>query len=88
MNILDLTAAEQSAELERRARMVCSVLHGDRRADLLVTRDDMERIGPAGCVTFPAMVSTAPLWTLYLPVAQVMLDDEIRRAEKAMGGEE
>lgn len=82
MDILALTAAQQDAELERRARLICGVLHGGHRGNLLVTRDDLERIGPAGCVTFPAMVSTTPLWTLYLPVAQVLLDDEIRRRER------
>jgi hypothetical protein len=85
VNILAMNPADQDAELERRARLICGVLHGGRhRPDLLVTRGDLERIGPAGCVVFPPMISTTPLWTLYLPVAQTLLDDEIRRAEKEL----
>lgn len=82
MDILALTAAQQDAELERRARLICGVLHGAHRPDLLVSRTDVERIGPAGCVVLPPMSSMTPLWTIYLPVAQSLLDDEIRRRER------
>lgn len=77
----NFTPLEESAELERLARMICRALNSNWMSpDMLVTSGEPPRYLDGYVLD---LHRAAPAWVRYIPAAKAVFDDQ-RRQEEAL----
>ena len=69
-------------ELERLARLICQATYAHVPPDARVARGAPYWVAGGNAFIAPPAIETIPLWTLYIPAAEKIREDEARRTEE------
>ena len=82
-----MSEADERAEIERRARLICASLHAPRALstpDTMVVRGSLPREWFGKATSPPGEI--IPMWVLYAPAAERMIEDEMVRIPNRCAG--